>query len=860
MENPDDSTRHLPIFEHIPAVRKALEEKGRAVVAAAPGAGKTTGIPLALLDEPFLKDKKILMLEPRRLATRMAAARMAELLGEPLGKTVGYQIRNERVAGPGCRIMVMTEGILTRKIQNDPELDGVGLVIFDEFHERNIQTDLGLALCLDIAGSLRPDLKILVMSATVDTDSVAGLLGQAPVICSEGVCYPVETIYRKWKAPERSSAVNVKDCAAQVVKALEHHDGDILVFLPGAGEIRALNDLLSGMVNGAFVRVHPLYGNLDKKEQDAAVRPSETGFRKVVLATSIAETSLTIEGVTVVIDSGFMRVPRYYSGSSMGRLETWPVSRASADQRRGRAGRLAPGVCYRMWAEEDNALHPEFNTPEILQADLTGLVLELALWGVREPDTLSWLDSPPYGPYVQAQDHLKKIGAVDGGGRITAHGKSLSALGLHPRWGHMLVSAKKMGMGSLACHLASLIGERDFILSSDRERPSDVRLRLAVLRGAKNGEITGDEETRGLAVNRGTVTQVLRNAEKLERDLGITPSTIEPENAGRLLAWAYPERIAMAVKGAHGVFKMASGSAVYVSESDPLSLESMIICVDLDGRRTRAKVFLAAPYSMELIEDDFSHAITRSQVLEWDSGSRSVLSVIRQSYENLVLRSEISDHADPQAVRVLMMDRIRKEGLDVLPWTPSLLDLRARALFVRHASASEDFPDLGEQALESSLERWLEPFLDGVRSFNQLKKIDLTSAVMNLLSWDARKKLDELAPTHLTVPSGSRIPLDYRVVDNKLHTSPVLNVRLQEMFGCLETPRVAGGRVPVTVQLLSPAGRVMQVTKDLASFWKNTYEQVKKDLKGRYPKHYWPDDPYSATATSRTKKHMDKKP
>ena len=854
---PNTMTDQLPILSHIPDIREALLTHKKAVVAAAPGAGKTTLVPLKLLEEPYLEGKTILMLEPRRLAARMAAMRMADLLGEQPAQTVGYQIRHERVAGPSTRIIVMTEGILTRKIQNDPELSDVGLVIFDEFHERNLHSDLGLALCLEAADVLRPDLRILVMSATLDTAAVAGLLGDAGVIQSDGRSWPVSTVYRQVKRQDRAWGAFERDCAAQVMRALENDEGDILVFLPGAGEIGRVYDLLRQRITSDSISIHPLYGNLTRKDQDAAIQPSPPGCRKIVLATSIAETSLTIEGVRVVVDGGLMRVPRYDSGYAMGRLETVPVSKASADQRRGRAGRLGPGVCYRMWTEDEQALHPEFNTPEILQADLTRLVLELALWGAASPDELKWLDLPPRGAYAQARDFLMKIKALDEKGRITDHGRTLAGLGVHPRLGHMLVLGKDKGKGYLACLIAACLGERDFFMGKDSRERADIRLRLAHLEDVRNGK---RPEAGSFAVNQGTVAVVLKNAGILARDLGVKETSFRLDNVGELLALAYPERIAMAAGGAFGSYKMASGTAVTLSESDPLGHERFIVCAELDGQRKRSRVYLAAAYAMEDLETDYAQAVQRQEVLAWDDKTGFVTAEIRHVYDQLVLYTEKMAAPDPESVKALILDEIRKRGLDLLPWTPAHLDLRARSVFLRGVEGVGDFPDLSDETLLETLDQWLGPFLAGVNSLSRLKKIDMEQALSVLLPWSARKRLEDLAPTHLVVPSGSRIPLDYTVVDFRLHQAPVLSVRLQEMFGCVETPKIAGGRVPVTVQLLSPAGRVMQVTKDLESFWKNTYEQVKKDLKGRYPKHYWPDDPYHAVATSRTKKNMDRKP
>ena len=845
----------LPIVPHIPDIVNALVDHGRAVVTAEPGAGKTTWVPVALLDEPFLQKKKIFILEPRRLATRMAAYRMAALLGQSIGQTIGYQIRHERRMGPDTRIVVMTEGVFTRIIQNDPALSDAGLVIFDEFHERSIHTDLGLALCLEAAEVFRDDLKLMVMSATINQEDVSRIMGGVPVIKSDGVSHAVQTVYAPQKRLFGSGRFGEKACAAKVVTALQCHGGDILVFLPGVGEIRQVYRLLSDMISDKTVVVRPLYGNLSKEEQDAAILPSRPGTRKVVLATSIAETSLTIQGVRVVIDSGFMRVPRYDSGRAMERLKTLPVSKASADQRKGRAGRLGPGICYRMWSEAEQGLHPDFNTPEILQADLTSFCLELGLWGAVRPETLSWLNAPPKGAMTQAKNALSAMGAFDNEGRITAHGRELAGTGLHPRIGHMVVTAREKGMGTLACLIAGCLGEKD--LFSDREtmRLSDIRLRLSVLLDLRQGAPVNREYG---PINRGVVRTILKNAEKLERALDTKPSDICLDDAGTVLAFAYPERIAMAVPNTHGEYKMASGTAVFLLPDDPLSLESMIVCVDLDGNKTRSRIFSAVPYDMETLKRDFATTIKNRTIIGWNEKNQAVTAEKRESYGEVVLSSRPVINPDPEAVMDILISRIREKGLHVLPWTATLSNFRFRAVFLRSMEKDEDFPDLSDDALKDSLDLWLRPFLAGIRSFAQLKAIDLKSALTCMVSWDQKRKLDEHVPTHLVVPSGSRIPLDYEGVNSGLATSPVLSVRLQEMFGCMETPRILGGRVPVTVQLLSPAGRVMQVTRDLSSFWHNTYAQVKKDLKGRYPKHYWPDDPLTAIATAKTKKQMDR--
>ncbi|MBU1172106.1 MAG: ATP-dependent helicase HrpB [Proteobacteria bacterium] len=836
----------LPIEDHIPDIRKALGKHGCVVIEATPGAGKTTLVPLALLGEPCLQGKHIVILEPRRLAARMAAARMAYLLGEPVGKTVGYQIKNDRKISPETRIHVLTEGILTRRIQSDPLLQHTGLVIFDEFHERNLVSDLGLALCLEIKEALRDDLNIIIMSATMDSKAVSSMMGQAPIVCCEGRQFPVETRYLKRKAMGSLE----RTCTDYVVESLSRHEGDILVFLPGAGEIKRVSALIHEKLDDPDVSVYPLYGNLDKKDQDSAIRPSGPGKRKIVLATSIAETSLTIEGVRIVIDAGFVRRPRYFSGTGMSRLETLPVSKAGADQRRGRAGRLGPGICYRLWPDDETILHQDFSSPEILNVDLTSFVLELALWGVQDPEQLKWLDLPPKGAFGQARDLLIRLKALDITGHITSHGKTMAGLGVHPRLAHMLLVAKTLGKGSLACLMAALLHEGDFLIQKDQIRESDIRIRLQILDEFKRKEMSILNRT---PLNKGRVNAILQSSSLFEHNLGITPSRICDDHAGFLLAHAYPERIALGVDN-RGSFKLASKMAAYLQDTDPLAQEPMIVCADMDGNLSRSKIYLAAPYDRVQFEQDFKDLIEQKTSLYWDGVT--IVSSMRRTYGQLLLSETPSRCSDESLITALMLRVIQEQGIDILPWTPPLNHIRDRAIFLKQIESFEDIPDLSNQALTKTLEFWLGPFLSGIRSLNQLKKIDLSSALLSLLSYRERQTLDHHAPSHLRVPSGSRIPLIY-TSEGRHHSSPILAVRLQEMFGLVETPRIAAGRVPVTLHLLSPAGRPMQVTQNLESFWKSTYDQVRKDLKGRYPKHYWPDDPLNARATSRTKKKMD---
>lgn len=837
----------LPIERFVPDISRALSDHGRAVVTAEPGAGKTTLVPLRLYRNTFLQGQSIIMLEPRRLAARMAASRMAHLLNEPVGKTVGYQIRNDTIVSSETRIQVVTEGILTRRIQSDPMLSGIGLVIFDEFHERNLVSDLGLALCLDVGDALRDDLRILVMSATLDPGPLSRLMGNIPVIDCPGRQFPVETRYATPRPGMDYSRFSEKHCADTIMEAMSHEPGDILVFLPGAGEIGRVHALLEDRISDPHVHIRPLYANLSKQDQDQAVRPSEPKKRKIVLATSIAETSLTIEGIRIVIDSGLMRIPRFFSGTGMSRLDTVPVSRAGADQRRGRAGRLEQGVCYRLWPQESMGLRPEFSSPEIMQADLSGLLMELALWGVHDPSQLKWLDAPPPSAWNQARHLLIDLSILDSDGKITAHGKTLGQYGLHPRLAHMVSFGHEKNMGYQACLVAALLQDGD-ILSHKQDRESDIRIRLEIIEAMRNNKPIPPV---GFPVNKGRVKSILNNARVLAKRLGTSPGSIRMDDTGRLLAQAYPERIARQKTGAFGSFKLASGMAAYVNETDPLGHYPMIACADLDGRASRNKIFLAAPFDSTWLDMDFKHRLDSRLHVYWDKNT--VVSVRRNTYGKLTL-SESQESADDEVlISDIMVRMIRDKGLAVLPWTQSLRQLQSRIVFLRHVAEFQDLPDLSDQALSDGLGDWLGPYLAGVRSLKQLARIDLSGALLSGLTWNQRQIVDLHAPTHITVPSGSRIPLDYTPTENP----PVLAARIQEMFGMMETPRVAGGRVPLTIHLLTPAGRPAQITQDLESFWKSRYDQIKKELKGRYPKHYWPDDPLTARATNKTKKKMD---
>ncbi|HEU4558946.1 MAG TPA: ATP-dependent helicase HrpB [Longimicrobium sp.] len=823
----------LPIEAVLPALAAALRAGTSAVLQAAPGAGKTTVVPLALLDQPWLEGRKIVMLEPRRLAARAAAHRMAQLLGERVGDTVGFRIRMETRVGPATRIEVVTEGVLTRMLQHDPALEGVGLVIFDEFHERSLHADLGLALTLQSRSVLRDDLRVLVMSATLDGGPIAVLLGAAEVITSEGRAFPVETRWLPRKPEGRMEAV----AARAIRSALDSKEGDVLVFLPGAGEIRRVEEMLAADGLPLNTRVMPLFGNLPQPAQDEAIRSSPPGHRKVVLATSIAETSLTIEGVRVVVDSGLMRVPRFSPRTGMTRLETVTVSRASADQRRGRAGRLGPGICLRLWTEaEDAALQP-FRPPEILEADLAPLALELASWGVADPSELQWLDPPPAAAFAQARELLAELGALDAAGAVTPHGRRMAALPLHPRLAHMLLRAKEMRLGATACDLAALLAERDILRGEGRAPDADVRLRLAALRRERGA---------GYSVDHAALHRVTAEAKDLRRHLGASALDADDDAAGVLLAFAYPDRIAQRRPGGGARYLLRNGRGAAFPEPQSLSEQPYLVAAELDDAGREGRILIAAPVELAEIERHFADQVATDESVAWDDAAGAVRARRVERLGALVLHEAPLADADPEQIAGALVDAVRREGIGSLPWSKAAAQLRERIGFLHTHDPS--FPDVSDSALAEGMHQWLGPHLYGMRKMDEVRRIDLVPVLEGMLSWEQRRLLDDWAPTHSAVPSGSRIPVDYSDP-----AAPVLAVRLQEVFGWTETPRIAGGRVPLTLHLLSPAHRPVQVTRDLASFWRAGYFDVKKDLKGRYPKHYWPDDPLVAEATARAK-------
>lgn len=833
--------RTLPVADALPELGEALADAGAAVLQAPPGAGKTTLVPLSLLGAPWLAGRRIIMLEPRRLAARAAARRMAEMLGESVGDTVGYRTRLDTRISVATRLEVVTEGILPRLIQDDPSLDGVGMLVFDEFHERNLDADLGLALAVEVRRHLREDLRILVMSATLDGAPVARLL-DAPIVTSIGRSFPVDIRYLERPPNDRIEA----SVAATIRRALAEEAGSLLVFLPGGAEIRRVGRLIAEAELGPEIIVAPLYGDLPQGAQDEAIRPAPPGKRKVVLATPIAETSLTIEGIRVVIDSGLTRVPRFEPRSGMTRLETVRISQASADQRRGRAGRLAPGLCYRLWRETEHAQLRPHKTPEILDTDLASLALDLARWGNGDPATLAWLDPPPAAAYAQARALLRELGALDADGRVTAHGRDMGMLGLHPRLAHMMLIGRARGRGRLAAAIAALLGERDILRAAPGHRDADLRLRVEVLR--ERGEAR--HLPSGLTLDRGGAERVRQSARQFERQLRLRDEgQDDPREAGRILALAYPDRIAQRRPGNLGQFLLSNGRGAELPPTDPLAAEEFLAVADLDGERRVARIFLAAPLTRADIGEDFADTIQRTRTIAWDEREEAVLARRQERLGAMVLKDE--KLADPPAERVVaaLLDGIRKLGLAALPWTRDAENLRHRILFLRRLDDPDRWPDLSDASLLDTLEEWLAPFLGGITRRTQFNRLDLAAILRGRFDRERQQALNRLAPTHMTVPSGSHLPIDYGAGD-----VPVLAVRLQEMFGAAKTPSVAGGRVPLLLHLLSPAGRPLQVTRDLISFWSGSYPAIRGEMRGRYPKHSWPDNPLAAAPTARVKR------
>lgn len=805
--------------ELLAPLEATLTEHSCVILQAEPGAGKTTRVPLALLEAPWLVAQKILMLEPRRLAARSAARYMAHLLGQEVGQTVGYSVRLEQRVSAATRLEVVTEGILTRRLQADPTLEGVGLVIFDEFHERSLQADLGLALCLEVQQALREDLRLLIMSATLDSPRLAAAL-EAPVLQAAGRQFPVELRYQ----PPAANQEPIAHMVQALKQLLNKETGSVLCFLPGEKEIRRVAERLQPDLP-ADVQLAPLYGNLSPQLQDLAIAPAPAGQRKVVLATNLAETSLTIEGIRVVVDSGQERVARFDPVSGMSQLVTQVVSQASAVQRQGRAGRLEPGLCLRLWHESDTPRLPAQRAPEILSADLAPLVLELALWGSREPQSLFWLNPPDPRAFVQAQQLLQSLGLLAPDGAITAHGKAAARLPLHPRLSHMVLSAHRLGLGGLAASLAALLSERDLL---GGQSGADLSLRLEALAGRRKAP-------------EGRRQHILALANQIAQGLGLQPVFQPLEALGELLALAYPDRLAQRRPGGPARFVLNSGRGAFLPAEDALAQSAHLAVAHLDGDPREARIFLAAGLSPEQVAELVQGQTETVAEVNFESKSGRVSAEYVKRFGAWVLERKAIQQPDQTLINQALLQGVRQLGLSCLPWSPAQLQLRARSEFIRQHRP--DWPDLSEQSLLAQLEDWLAPFLSGIRRLEQITPELLQQGLDYALGYEQLQAMQELAPSHWEVPSGSRIRLDY-----SQGPEPVLAVRIQELFGLAQTPAVLQGQVPLLIHLLSPAQRPMQVTRDLASFWQETYPLIKKELKGRYPKHAWPDEPLQAQA------------
>jgi ATP-dependent helicase HrpB len=812
----------LPIDAVLDELAATLADHNTAVLVAPPGAGKTTRVPLALLDEPWTRGKKIIVLEPRRIAARASAERMAKTLGERAGETVGYRVRFGSKISRATRIEVVTEGIFSRQILDDPELNGVAAVLFDEFHERSLDADLGLALARDAQTGLREDLRILVMSATLDGARIAKLLGDAPVVESEGRAFPVETRYLGRKADVPLE----RQMADAIASALRADPGSVLAFLPGAAEIRRTENFLKERVHDASIEIVPLFGALDAAVQDRAMAPAPKGTRKVVLATSIAETSLTIEGVRIVVDSGMARVPRYEPDIALTRLETVRASRAAVDQRRGRAGRTEPGVCYRLWDEPQTASLAAYTQPEILSADLSTLVLDLAQWGVVDPNQLAFLDPPPAPALKEARSLLHELGALDADGRITAEGKSLRALALPPRLARMIVDSNRFGSGERAAEIAAVLTERG--LGGDG---ADLDARLDQFRRDRSPRASG---ARDLARR---WAQQVAAAEKPKGDGDLS--------SGVMLAFAFPDRVAR--NRGNGSFVLANGRGAAVEQTSSLARAPYVAVGELTGTAASGRILLAAAITQDEIERHFADQIETAEEVSFDRGAMALRARRKRSLHAVTLaESPISLSPSAETAKVFA-DGLVAAGLDRLPWSKALKQWRDRVMFLRKAE-DENWPDLSDAALAATSDDWLVPALYDKTSLKDFSAGDLSDAVMNLLPWELRARLEREAPTHFEAPTGTMLAIDYEA-----EQGPTIAVRLQELFGLTTHPSIARGAVPLVLELLSPAQRPVQVTRDLPGFWRGSYAAVRSDLRGRYPRHPWPDDPANAMPTRRVK-------
>lgn len=821
------SFMNYPVQEIIPQLRSVLQEKAIAILQAPPGAGKSTILPLQLLNEKWLEGKKMIMLEPRRLAARSVAARMASLLNEEVGKTVGYRIRFENCASESTRIEVVTEGILTRMIQRDITLEGVGLILFDEFHERSLQADLALALSYQVQQTLRDDLRLLIMSATIESSSLSAMFNNAPVINSSGRQFPVDVKYHQ--AEDESTS---RSTTRLIRKVLKEQSGDILVFLPGTGDIMRVQSELEG--SSEFVV--PLYGDLPFKKQQEAILPHSEGRRKIVLATSIAETSLTIEGITTVVDSGYARVPRYDVRTGLTRLETIRVTLDSANQRAGRAGRLGPGVCYRMWSERMHHQLQSVRKPEILEADLASLVLELSAWGVQKIEEMKWITPPPKGALQQATELLEQLGALDDG-IITPRGRAMVQLPTHPRIAHMLLEAKDDNLLSLSCDVAAVMEERD---PFQKESGADLTLRVEALRKWRSGE--------RVAADRNVLERIERLSAAWRRNFKIQEENVMPisHQVGLLVAAAYPDRIAKQLDKHGNRYKLPNGKIAALQQYDELTREQWLAIAQLDAGHGEGKIFLAAAVD----ENELHHLALEREIVRWDTEREMVVGAQVKSVGNLILASKALAIIPNEKRLKVLFEVIRNEGLKFIGWSETEELWQARVLSLRAWRKEEEWPDVSDEHLLETLEEWLTPYLNSISKKSDFKKLEMASVLSGLLPWNLVSKLDELAPSKIEVPSGSMISVSYYTDARQ----PELAVRLQELFGLLDTPTVNDGKVKMVVHLLSPGYKPVQVTQDLKSFWGNAYTEVRKELRARYPKHSWPEDPWTAKAVRGVKK------
>ena len=841
----------LPVLESLEALKTALRAHGGVVLEAPPGAGKSTVVPLALLDEPWVGNRKILMLEPRRLAARAVAQRMASTLGENVGETVGYRMRLETRVSHRTRIEVVTEGVLNRLIQSDPALENVALVIFDEFHERSLNADLGLALCLDSRAALGTDLKILVMSATLDGVAVAKLLASnatadAPIVSSAGRSFPVEIRYLGKGLPLLPSDAESPDRAAglAVLRALRECEGDILVFLPGMAEIRRVKDFIESAPDfiASKAETLPLHGDLAVDSQDEALRAG-SGARRIILSTNIAETSLTLPGIRVVIDSGLVRRAVFDPASGMSRLETRRISRASAAQRAGRAGRVAAGICYRLWSEGAERSLSAYTPAELIEADLMPLSLDLAEWGVIDPARLCWLDVPPRAVLDSARNTLYALGALDQQGRITQHGREMASWPVHPRLAHLLIESCHRGIERDGARLAALLTERDILRRAD---DVDITSRLDLL----------DRPSRGIGIDHSALARARKLSDQFEKRMAreTVSSRRLPLDVGGLLSLAYPDRVAQRRPGIVGKFLLSNGKGAVLLHADRLATKDFLVAIDLDDRGREAQIRLAAGLSREMLEAATGDRWQRTTETFWSSQEQCVVAREVVRLDALILEEKPRRTDDVADVLQAMLDGIREMGLSALPWSDDCRAFCARAELARRLElpSTQTWQSMSDEGLLQSIDTWLTPWLDGVTRRAHLSRLPLLEALQFRIGSDGVRRLDEWLPTHLTVPTGSRIRIDY--IDD---LAPCASMRMQEVFGLATTPRLALGKVPVTFKLLSPAQRPLQITSDLASFWRNAYTDVRKDMRGRYPRHYWPEDPLQAEPTRRVKPRSD---